>query len=892
MGVELEIKNKTIAWWELDETSGSFIDEKFSRELEIVGTLAYAIGMVGGNTDSYAVNSDRRVRFPNGDWSLMIWGMFQAYVAGSLEIPLLSKEYYDLSDGYHQAEVLIRYCIYLNVENVEVTIGNHEDVTTWLHPITPVNGAASCLIIRWNAASKILNIQHQTDIANNLMTSEVGAFTHESNHENPLLLFAQDEQGTGAGDHEMYLHRVAIFNGILTDAEAKFLYNSGTGVSYEDLTEEEEARTDDVCAKEIRCCDEDLFAYAVDSSEVVSTARNFLGETPPGVKCQEVVKVTASPEPGLCVRFPIFMSLMADDPDAYILYTLDGSDPARDESGTTLRYTTPIELTNPYVPVRYMPVVTGCENYPIETVGYTDCANLDFVRTCPALADDAVGGRNVWVPDGNDDYTFNLGFDFGTDIFEILRIEVIELDENLQFTTGNAWSTDSEIFPYETQPETGFEAYPLQVDEGGFPIVNAYMDTMGNYTGLHSFDMYGQAIGPAPADHYFKMRLVIVQDGAERMLTAIVAADACGSIPTPCGAPALTLNATCDTNCVFSITVAWNLSLGEAGGAYILRRVKNCPQPSSDYVVVDTGVGLNGMNTFTDENLEANCNYEYWLTYEHPISGCVSNSQNNIQTLRCPDISISVDKAEYESSELAAITVISRYYEAGGPLACPANVAVEYWDGAVWQAWFNVAPNTTVLTNQGLGALPDGSNTIRSVGCNQCGSGSAQVSLIKRPSAPSCLDPNAHPNLKIAEFADRSFPEGVWGVYGCDRNNLPQYDGEITNLSNGLCDWETNGVGVWPVQGEDDIWMQVSVTLQFGVVKVPTCVDADVDAYWLLIYACRADGSGFGLLWAGYKDHGSDPRGTYTFTPTICIGGSLRTPSLAAPATLTVDALA
>jgi len=210
----------------------------------------------------------------------------------------------------------------------------------------------------------------------------------------------------------------------------------------------------------IECCDEDIFAYAADSDEVVSRARDYMGESPQGeTLCNPMVNVQVTPNNATCVRFPVYVGLVADDPRAYILYTTDGSDPARDQSGSTLLYSAPILVDDPYTALRFMAVVDGCPSYPVQNASFVDCVGINFSWLC--AFPDKVGARGIWVPDGNYDHNWNLAFDFDVFTIQIDQIDVLELDENLEFTTGNGWSTAQVIYPYPSDPTKTFSAFPL-----------------------------------------------------------------------------------------------------------------------------------------------------------------------------------------------------------------------------------------------------------------------------------------------------------------------------------------------------------------------------------------------------------------------------------------------
>lgn len=890
MGVELEIKNKCLCWFDMNETSGNLVDSKFGYELATKGTasLVYYGTQIEGVTNAWAVNDDLKIRIPNGDWTMVVWALFQNY-AGDLIVPLVAKNFYDIGDGGgNDPEFLLRYIVAAGAESLEISVGGYDYGTT-IHPVTPVNIVPSCLLLRWHNASKVLDIQHHTDIANNLMESVIFPYEHVSKPEHPLVMFSVDEEGDDTGNHEMPISQFALFKGILTDAEAKYIYNSGSGIEYENLTEEDAEPEPETCDKSIECCDEDIFAYAADSSEVVSRARDYLGNSPPGdVECPAMVDTTITPTDAVCVRFgtdpdtglpTLWVAITADDPRAYILYTTDGSNPARDESGTTQRYTGPVALTDPYTTLKYMAVIEGCQSYPIKTASFTDCVGFDFSWLCTLPAEDKVGARGVWVPDTNDDHNWQLAIDLDVVLTRIDRIDILELDEDMQFTTGMAWSTDDVIYPYPEDPTKTYSAFPLWVEESGVPIVNAYTDSIGNYVGAHTWDLFGNIQAVAPTNHFFEL-ILTTEYGVAKF---VIQADTCTApIPTCLTIP-ITLTPDCAADCSnFWVDIDWTVPGTGAGGTYRVRRI-NLDTDPTQIIDVDSGAGAVGPMTYRDENLQQDTNYRYVLEYTY-ASGCISNINWNTKTKSCPQILIETDKAEYNPDENILVSVSSWGFQAGTG-TCGADIQV-LLNGS---PWFTVAPNGLVDTTMDLSAAIDGANLIEATACSECGEMTAEAGFTKRVTTPAGCDITADDYsqmVQVDEFADGTFPDLPFAspyFFSCQTGDAPKWEGiMITDF--GGCYWGQTSEGWW--QNEDGGRALLTTTIG-GPEFIP---QAGAVAWWLRVSACvGGDPSNKGVVWQGYKTTGPGGVGTFTFSKNMTVGGTTYTAALDAPATLTVS---
>lgn len=409
---------------------------------------------------------------------------------------------------------------------------------------------------------------------------------------------------------------IAIWNRVLTAEERTWLYNKGAGRSYSEInptTTDPEVLL--ACNSE-SCCPPTEFGNA---AECAPHEASVAVGTPKA--CVEQADVFFDPPDGTTVVFPIWVRLYSDNAAATIRYTTDGTDPL--DSSTI--YTAPIAVTEASTIIKARAYVENCPDGDVFSATWTP-TEVPMIFCFKGEQGDNAGQWGVFTGNGTTDLRFWWEIEDAVNELEIQRLEIYQLDSNLLWTTGQAWSTAEYITPpfntwtgglFHVFPLVLFDQVPVQLNS---EYVDDLTDTLGNFPeGDSQYDLYGDPV-VAAAD-YFVLRLIF-SDGSEiRLYTDTTICED----PPPCPP----LNPPVLTELCKRIDV--DATVPGASKAYEVYAAP-CTDPDN-FTLITSGTTTGAIPTFSYTSLQANCEYcFYWrvnwtgdATYNH--CGWVSSAK-------------------------------------------------------------------------------------------------------------------------------------------------------------------------------------------------------------------------------------------------------------------------
>lgn len=214
-----------ISWWVLGETSGTRNDSHGTNHLTDNNTVTYTTGMYGNaalmtraNQESLSRSDNASLSTGNIDYTIGLWTNL---TSGSLTQYFISK-YGPTTQGEYYVRTTTANAVEFNIVN---TSGSPVAVTS---PAITV-GAWTFIVVWHDSVNNTINIQ----IDNGTVTS--ASHSAGSNDGNGAFYIgsisaAQNTTLNGAIDEVFFYKRV------LTADEREWLYNSGSGRTYADLT--------------------------------------------------------------------------------------------------------------------------------------------------------------------------------------------------------------------------------------------------------------------------------------------------------------------------------------------------------------------------------------------------------------------------------------------------------------------------------------------------------------------------------------------------------------------------------------------------------------------------------------------------------------------------------
>lgn len=318
--------------------------------------------------------------------------------------------------------------------------------------------------------------------------------------------------------------------------------------------------------------------------------------------------ILVSPPNGSEVQFPTVALLFTTILDVEIHYTLDGSEPTIDSP----LYTNGVIIPDQNYTLRAKGFPTNnCPAGPTLVANWTLVTDelFDFSYLCGEA--DNTGRFPELDPPGFDpngdpaDAQWRLVFAPASTI-EIVRLEVYQTDSAGRWNTGQAWSTDAYVYPYQDKPGQSFHCYPLVIksEPGAVQLFNSYQTTLGNYIAAnYEWILWGQR--EALVDGFFTLK-VFLGDG--RVIYRILEAT-CTPPPPPCGnpeAPIVTSDCTPKVD-ISGVTPSPNQIYT------IYRRSTGCGQNAWVAIVTGTSDGANSYS-YQDTNVVNCCLYDYYVS--------------------------------------------------------------------------------------------------------------------------------------------------------------------------------------------------------------------------------------------------------------------------------------
>jgi hypothetical protein len=207
--------NNLLAYWKLDETSGTRIDSHGSNNLIDNNTVGSATGKIGNAASFVAANSEylsvnsSQLSFA-GDFTISVWNK-PTSVVGTSASYVLSKD--DTTNR--------EYHIQLLSSNYNFQVWN--GATKYLMSLPATSGVWQHLMMWYDSVAGTL----YASVNNG--TPATGAVPGINTTSAPFLVGVR---GDFKGYYDGLIDEVGIWTRLLTTAERTQLYNSGSGLTY------------------------------------------------------------------------------------------------------------------------------------------------------------------------------------------------------------------------------------------------------------------------------------------------------------------------------------------------------------------------------------------------------------------------------------------------------------------------------------------------------------------------------------------------------------------------------------------------------------------------------------------------------------------------------------
>jgi len=213
-----------VAWWSLDETSGTRADSHGSFDLTDNNTVGYTTGKQGNAASIVAANDEylshaHHVDLRMGDRDFTVAGWFYYTSSSETSAGIVMKGDTASGDGW----AVQRSSTSSNI------VGIARNATNTAYVLTPVIAAAvdtwHFFIFEFDTATDTLSLEtNRGTPTTNTLTN--GSYASETE---PFQIGANTP---GTRHIDGYIDEVAIWHRILTSDEKDALYNSGSGMAY------------------------------------------------------------------------------------------------------------------------------------------------------------------------------------------------------------------------------------------------------------------------------------------------------------------------------------------------------------------------------------------------------------------------------------------------------------------------------------------------------------------------------------------------------------------------------------------------------------------------------------------------------------------------------------
>lgn len=219
-----DLTTDLISYWKLDEASGNALDVHGSNELTDANTVGAATGKINGGRDFETGNNERfthasnaGLQAGNSSWTFAGWIKFESLAARQA---IVAK-----NDGSTAAGSEY-YLLWYEVPSRMTVISYSGSTTVLVSDTTALSTGTWYFVVAWkDHGANTLNIQ----VNNNTPTS--GSITGGNATATGFEL--------GSANAAVYLDGVAdewgFWKRVLTPQERTDLYNSGSGLSYDDF---------------------------------------------------------------------------------------------------------------------------------------------------------------------------------------------------------------------------------------------------------------------------------------------------------------------------------------------------------------------------------------------------------------------------------------------------------------------------------------------------------------------------------------------------------------------------------------------------------------------------------------------------------------------------------
>lgn len=544
------------------------------------------------------------------------------------------------------------------------------------------------------------------------------------------------------------------------------------------------------------------------------------------VECPTPVVLT-DPVSGSGVAFPFYIRLYSDVPNATIRYTIDGTEP--DSLSET--YTEPILLASSGVVVRAIAHVEDCEPGAV-TVAQFGNSLFPFRFSYACDTPDNGGQWDEWAPNGANDHHWRLVFTLAG-ATTIKRLELYQLDSSGNWTTGQAWATDSPINPF-ADSEQDFAVFPLLVFIAAVQQWTDYQSSLGSYgAATHTWDLYGDIVVVASG----LFRVDIILDDDTRLSQTINTT--CEAVAPPLCPPPATPTATGECSGAASITFT-----GTVGRPYkIFYSSPLCGIPAFEEVA--SGTIDVSPKTVLVTGMDAGCEFYFYVSIDEAGCGYRDSATAKAVPLFDPGISVSIDKTVVDPGEEFTVTWTSQHI---ADVACGGCAAGEILTP------FGCMPGNVRASQVTSITSPCGAALYEVSGCNTCGQAVAVAQIEVR--CPATCVPQV-PNFVTL------------GTMDCD-NILANCT--VSNRCGGTI-WDyrmyNDGANGCSYTGGAQIGLCITsgiCGIQFAGAGTTFYPEIPVEnSYWELTVAAGA-GIDFTTIWVGRKLVGNGPTGIYTRT--------------------------
>ncbi len=216
-------KANLISWWKFDETSGTRYDAHGTNHLTDVNTVLYQLGKIGNAADFESANNEYleiadnpSLSFGDENMTIGVWVKLESFASNS--------------------QILGKWEVDKHEYRIDIT------VTTGI-PRFMVRGGATEHIVSWGAGLSLATWYFVTawhDSVNDLIGICVNNGTpvtvaHSTGISDNSSVFRSGALSSGSGNYDGLIDEAFLYRRLLTADERTWLYNGGSGRTYEEL---------------------------------------------------------------------------------------------------------------------------------------------------------------------------------------------------------------------------------------------------------------------------------------------------------------------------------------------------------------------------------------------------------------------------------------------------------------------------------------------------------------------------------------------------------------------------------------------------------------------------------------------------------------------------------